>query len=489
MAANYLHGVETIEVERGPRPVSTVKSAVIGLIGTAPICPTVKDVNGNDVSSVNTAVLSLSEKDAAGFGPQLPGFSIPQALSAIYDHGAGTVVVINVLDPTVHKSPAAPESVTLNAADVARTKNPAVANVVVKNADGTQTYVLGKDYALEPLTGKITRLKAGNIAAGANLTLSYDYADPGKVTAADIIGGVNAAGKRYGGKALQDTFNQFGFFAKLLIAPGFCTQSSVAAELAAMADKLDAIAYIDAPIGTSLTDVLAGRGPLAPAGTIHFNTSSDRVRLCYPYVMVADGNGGLRLDPLSARAAGLRAKVDNSKGFWWSSSNQELAGVVGVERQLTAMIDDPNSEVNQLNAVGISTVFNSVGTGFRLWGNRTAAWPAVTSMRNFENVRRTGDVINESIRYFSQQYIDMPLNQATIDSLVESVNGYGRKLIGDGALLGFKAWFDVSRNPQTELSAGHLLISYKYTVAPPLERLSFETEITSEYLLSLKGGN
>ncbi|UGA40136.1 hypothetical protein JOS77_12765 [Chromobacterium haemolyticum] len=69
------------------------------------------------------------------------------------------------------------------------------------------------------------------------------------------------------------------------------------------------------------------------------------------------------------------------------------------------------------------------------------------------------------------------------------MNGYGRKLIGDGALLGFKAWFDTARNPETELAAGHLLISYKYTVPPPLERLTFETEITSEYLLSLKGGN
>ncbi|CAG75673.1 bacteriophage tail sheath protein (partial), partial [Pectobacterium atrosepticum SCRI1043] len=36
LAANYLHGVETIEVETGARPVKTVKSAVIGLIGTAP---------------------------------------------------------------------------------------------------------------------------------------------------------------------------------------------------------------------------------------------------------------------------------------------------------------------------------------------------------------------------------------------------------------------------------------------------------------------
>lgn len=478
MAANYLHGVETIEVERGPRPVRTVKSAVIGLIGTAPQAP---------VGGINAPVLSLSEKDAAAFGPQLPGFTIPQALSAIYDHGAGSVIVINVLDPAVHKSSIAAETVTLDAVSgVAALQKQVVANVVVKSADGSITYVAGTDYQLDAAYGKLTRLKTGAIAAGASLKVSYDYADPTKVTAADIIGGVNAAGKRIGIKALQDTYNQFGFFAKILIAPGFCTQNTVAAELAAAADRLDAIAYVDAPIGTAFADALAGRGP---NGTINFNTSSDRVRLCYPYVMVADGNGGLRLDALSARAAGLRAKVDNDKGFWWSSSNQELAGVVGVERQLSAMIDDPNSEVNQLNAAGITTVFNSVGTGFRLWGNRTAAWPTVSSMRNFENVRRTGDVINESIRYFSQQYIDMPLNQATIDSLVESVNGYGRKLIGDGALLGFKAWFDPARNSDAELSSGHLLISYKYTVAPPLERLTFETEITSEYLLTLKGGN
>ncbi|WP_440217249.1 phage tail sheath subtilisin-like domain-containing protein [Chromobacterium piscinae] len=476
MAANYLHGVETIEVERGPRPVRTVKSAVIGLIGTAP------------AGAVNVATLTLSEKDAAAFGPQLTGFTIPQALDAIYDHGAGTVIVINVLDPALHKSTAPPESVLLDpATSRGRLARGAISGLTLKGADGGTVYTEGADYTVDALTGVVTRLAAGRIAVGATLKASYDYADPAKVTAADIIGAVNAAGVRTGLKALKDTYNLFGFFAKLLIAPGFCTQNSVAAELIAMADQLDAVAYVDAPIGTTFTQALAGRGPV---GTINFNTSSDRVRLCYPHVKVYDSaTNAERLEPLSARAAGLRAKVDNDKGFWWSSSNQELASVIGVERQLSAMIDDPNCEVNLLNEQGITTVFSSYGSGFRLWGNRTAAWPTVSHMRNFENVRRTGDVINESIRYFSQQFIDMPLNQATIDALVESVNGYGRKLIGDGALLGFKAWFDPARNPATELSAGHLLISYKYTVAPPLERLTFETEITSEYLLSLKGGN
>lgn len=65
MAANYLHGVETIEIETGPRPVKAVKSAVIGLIGTAPCGP------------VNQPTLCLSESDAAQFGPGLANFTIP----------------------------------------------------------------------------------------------------------------------------------------------------------------------------------------------------------------------------------------------------------------------------------------------------------------------------------------------------------------------------------------------------------------------------
>lgn len=127
------------------------------------------------------------------------------------------------------------------------------------------------------------------------------------------------------------------------------------------------------------------------------------------------------LEPLSSRAAGLRAKVD-WKRLLVEQLNQEIQGITGVERSLSAMIDDPQSEVNQLNENGITTIFNSYGSGLRLWGNRTAAWPSVTHMRNFENVRRTGDVINESIRYFSQQYMDMPINRALIDALTESVN-------------------------------------------------------------------
>jgi phage tail sheath protein FI len=36
MAEQFLHGVEVIEVSSGPRTIRTAKSAVIGVVGTAP---------------------------------------------------------------------------------------------------------------------------------------------------------------------------------------------------------------------------------------------------------------------------------------------------------------------------------------------------------------------------------------------------------------------------------------------------------------------
>ncbi|WXS23023.1 phage tail sheath C-terminal domain-containing protein [Salmonella enterica subsp. enterica serovar Infantis] len=80
-------------------------------------------------------------------------------------------------------------------------------------------------------------------------------------------------------------------------------------------------------------------------------------------------------------------------------------------------------------------------------------------------------------------YADKPGADRRADRIGEHL---GRKLIADGALLGFECWYDPARNEQTELAAGHLLLSYKFTPPPPLERLTFETEITSEYLVSLE---
>jgi hypothetical protein len=472
MAANYLHGIETTEITRGARSIRIVKSAVIALIGTAPVGP------------VNAVTLSLNDIEGAQFGPpSLDGFSIPKALEGIYDFGAGTVLVVNVLDPLIHRTNVVGQARTFGDNELLKLGNGALQTLALKPAAGGAAYTVNTDYTADMLTGVVTRVSTGTIPVNGAVLADYTHADPSKVTPADIVGAVNIAGQRSGIKSFEDSYNTLGFFAKIFIAPGFSQLNSVSVDLITAAIKVGGVAYIDAPIGTTVQQCIAGRGP---AGAINFNTSSDRVRLCYPHVKVLDTATNLeRLEPLSIRAAGLRAKIDNDKGYWWSSSNQELVGVIGLERPLTARVDDPNSEVNLLNENGITTVFNSFGTGLRLWGNRTAAWPTVTEMRNFENVRRTKDIIDESIRYSSLQFVDMPITDSLIDSVTESVNLLMRKLIGDEALIGGECWYDQARNPQAQLQAGQILFNYKLTVPLPFERGTFETEITGEYLVNL----
>ena len=100
MPASYLHGVETIEIEKGARTIRTVKTAVVGLVGTAPI----QNVD-DEYKTINEPVLISSDVDAVKyFGNATDGFTIPQALDAIFDQGAGVVLVVNVFDPEKHNS-------------------------------------------------------------------------------------------------------------------------------------------------------------------------------------------------------------------------------------------------------------------------------------------------------------------------------------------------------------------------------------------------
>jgi len=474
MAATFLHGIETIERDDGARPIRIVKSAVIALIGTAPSGP------------VNTLTQCLSDRDAAQFGADVPGFTIPAAFDAIFDHGAGTVLAVNVLDPDVHRDTVTGEAATFGVNNRLRLANPAVISLTLKNESGNKTYKAGTDYTLDAATGTVTRAASGEIAALAKVKADYVYADPTKVTAADIIGVVNAAGLRTGIKALDDAYNLFGYWPKLLIAPAYCTGLAVSSELIATAERMGGLAIIDAPIGATPAQVLNGRGPL---GTINFSTSSERAILCYPHLQVYDAaTDSARLEPMSQRLAGLMAAKDLERGYWWSPSNSEFKGVIGVERPLSASVEDPNSEVNALNEAGITTVFNSFGTGLRSWGNRTAAWPSVTHVKNFINVRRTKDIVDESIRYSSLQFVDRPITGALINAVVESVNQFLRKMTGDGALLGGECWYDEARNPPKNLELGNVVFNYKLTIPPPFERGTFETEITDEYLINF-GGN
>lgn len=479
--ASFLHGVETIEIDRGPRPIRGVRTAVVGLVGTAPIFT----VDG-EMATVNEPVLILSDRDARRrFGPQMEGYTIPQALDAIFDQGSGIAIVVNVFDPEVHRSSQAATEKTFDADDEIALDHPGVMNLVVQDQAETATHEAGTDYTVNAATGVITRLEGGAIAAGATVSVAYDYADPGEITSAEIIGEVDGSGNRTGMQGFLDTYNMMGFFPKILIAPVYGETNAVATEINVMAGHLRAVGLVDAPVGTTFADAIAGRGP---DGSINFNYSSDRMVLCYPHLKVYDAEADEnRLEPYSQRLAGVICATDAEAGYWTSPSNSEIKGIVGVERRLSAMINDPNTEVNLLNENGIVTVFNSFGSGLRVWGNRSAAWPSVTHPKNFIPIRRVADMLHESVELSMLQFIDRPINQALIDDIRESVNSFIRTLIGRGALIDGKCSYDPAKNEATQIAAGHLVFDIEFMPPTPAERITFESFINIELLNQLGG--
>lgn len=481
MPAAYLHGVETIEIDSGARQIRQVRTAVIGLVGTAPIFQL-----NEENKTINIPKQILSEKDAAMyFGTKKSGYSIPQALDGIFDQGAGSVIVVNVFDPSVHKTVVDTPEEKAFVSDKIDLGHEGIMNLVVKSQDGVTTYVLGTDYNVDLISGIITRLSTGSIAADATVQLTYDYADVSKVSASDIIGEVDTSGNRTGIKAFEDSRSKYGYGPKLLIAPGYSTLVSVATELEAIAHKLRAVAFIDAPAGSKVDDAISGRGP---EGEINFNFSSSRLALCFPHLKVYDSVSDSEiLEPMSSRLAGVQAALDIEKGYWWSPSNKNIKGITGVERPITFRVNDPNCEANQLNAVGIITIANDFGTGIRTWGNRSSAYPSDTSIKNFISVLRTADVIADSIEYNSLQFMDRPITNGLIDSIVESVNAFLRTLKSRGAIIEGSCSYDPSKNDATEIAAGHLVFDYTFVPPPPAERLTFNSFIDISLLSSLGG--
>ena len=470
----FLHGVETIQIETGIRTINQVRTGVIGLVGTAPI------------GTPNNMQVVTNARDAVTkFGNQLPGFTIPQALDQIFKQGAGSVMVVNVFDSATMTAEEAAEALTIANGKATLDYAP-IGAIVLENSGQTETYVEGTDYSVDAY-GVITVLDFDSIAEGASLVATYDRLDTTQVAAADIIGEV--AAQVYSGFQLFLTAqSEFGFTPKILISPTYCELAAVANEMIAKAEALRGIALIDAPSFASssdtVSDVIAERGVTGTyAG---FQSASKSAMLLYPYLKRYDfATDATVLTPPSPYFAGIISASDNERGFWFSPSNRQIQGIVGVELNLTAAINDENSEVNLLNAAGITTVFQAFGTGVRTWGNRSAAYPSVSTPDNFIAVERVKNVLNESVELSMLQFIDLPITTALIDSIRESVNAYIRSLIQRGGLVDGVCLYNEDDNPPAQVANGQLVFQINFIPPSPAERITFNSFLDITLLQAL----
>jgi phage tail sheath protein FI len=326
-----------------------------------------------------------------------------------------------------------------------------------------RVYVLTTDYTVNAVTGEISRVLTGAITSGQTLNVSYTWLDPATIVAADIVGTV-VAGVRTGAQCWLDASNLLGYEPKILIAPGYNT-ATVVDGLDVLASSLKAVWVSDVTAGQTVAQALTTRS----SGNV-FNTATRRGWPVYPHLV--DGDGVTR--PGSAYIAGAMANLDLTKGFWYSPSNVEIQGVASLERAISFQLDDATCDANVLNAQGIQTFATGYGLGIRSWGNRNLSYPSSSDPLSFIAGQRIQDMLWRSIQVAALNYMDLPGNQAAIDSVRAAVNAFIRELVGKGALVGGECTYDPARNPSSQTGAGHYVFGLRWMFPPPMEQIEFE---------------
>lgn len=284
---------------------------------------------------------------------------------------------------------------------------------------------------------------------------------------ANVIGTVDATGKYTGAKALLLAKAKLGVQPRIIGAPGLDTQA-VATELATIAKKLRAFAYVYAWGCKTKEEVVAYRDAFA----------ARELMVIWPnFVAFNVDTAQTETVPAVAVAMGLRAKIDNEIGWHKTLSNVAVNGVTGIDADVTWDLQDPATDAGYLNSNEITTLIQH--DGFRLWGSRTCSDDPLFA---FENYTRTAQIMADTIAEAHMWAIDKPMHGSLVNDMLEGIKAKQREWTRLGYLMGGDAWYDPELNSKDTLKAGKLYIDYDYTPVPPLEDLTFRQRITDSYL-------
>lgn len=287
-------------------------------------------------------------------------------------------------------------------------------------------------------------------------------------TTSNLIGTTNAQGRFTGMKALQSAKNRLGVTPRILAVPGL-DKLPVATELAAIAQKLRAFAYVSA----------FGCNTKEEAVTYRENFGQREVMTIWPDFTGWDTTANAeRTLFATARALGLRAKLDEEVGWHKTLSNVAVNGVTGLSKDVFWDLQDPATDAGYLNSNEVTTLVNF--QGFRFWGSRTCSADPLFA---FENYTRTAQVLADTMAEAHFWAVDMTMTPSMVRDILEGLNRKFRALVRAGYLLGGSAWFDPDVNTVDSLKAGQLYIDYDYTPVPPLENLQLRQRITDRYLM------
>ncbi|AYO37133.1 phage tail sheath protein [Serratia marcescens] len=378
---DYHHGVRVVEINDGTRVISTVSTAIVGMVCTA------EDADAS-VFPLDTPVLITDVLAASGKAGKKG--TLAASLRAIAEQAKPVTVVVRV--------------------------------------------ATGKDAA---------------------------------ETTSNIIGGANAEGRYTGMKALLSAQAELGVKPRILGVPGL-DSLEVATALAGICQQLRAFGYISAH----------GCKTVQEATKYRDNFSQRELMLIWPdFVSWNTTANQSDIAYATARALGLRAKIDTETGWHKTLSNVGVNGVTGITASVFWDLQAPGTDADLLNQACVTTLIRK--DGFKFWGSRTCSDDPLFL---FENYTRTAQVLADTMAEAHLWAVDRPVTPTLVRDMIDGINAKFRELKSAGLIIDGTCWYDESANTKETLKAGKLFIDYDYTPVPPLEDLTLRQRITDRYL-------
>lgn len=481
MAIKEKHGIETTEIENNNVAVTNPQYTTLFAVGKAPVH---LSTTGNPI---NEPILASSFEEAKAKLGYSTDFASYPLCEVMYSHfklynSPGPVVFVNVLDPTVHKTTTSPETVTVSGGTITIDKQGVILDtLLIKNTAGTATYTRGLDYIAgydDQDRVLISVLSGGSIGSDPSVLISYDQVDPTLVDFTDIIGGTDVStGEKTGLELIDDVFTMFRLVPAVAIAPGFSDDPTVGPLLASKVESIDstfegfAITDLDSSLRTY--DVVQWKEDNGYTSPLQANT--------YPMATYND-----MTFHMSTLVAGAMCAVDASNGGVpvESPSNKTLkieAPILSDGTQIRVTITD----ADYLNGKGIVTGRN-IGTGFKVWGNRTGAFPEFPDpQRAFIPVRRMFGWTKNRIKLDFLSRIDNPMLPRLVERTLDDANIWLNSLVGAGYFLGARISFNQADNPEEQLIQGQMVFRMAISPPPPAQAMEFKIEYDASYFATL----
>jgi uncharacterized protein len=274
---------------------------------------------------------------------------------------------------------------------------------------------------------------------------------------AAVIGGV--VGNDYTGlSALVNAKAVVGERPRILIAPGLDTQA-VTVEGVIAAKKVRGVFYARA-IGADQAAAIVYRA----------NFAARELRLFWP-----NFTGGFAGDAV-ARAAGMRARIDQEMGWHEDIMNFQVDGVTGIDKDVSFDLMDSTTASALLNQSEITTLVRT--TGYRFWGSHTCSdLPEWT----FEVAVRTGQAMQDICANALGPFVGRGMTVGRIKDMLETMNAEVRQLIAEGRIIGANFEYRPEDNSATALAEGKPKFRFTFTPVAPMAEIGVGLIITDFY--------